>query len=273
MAANHGEFNVGIEASVPAVARGAAEWNVRQGYAPRPESYNNVLTNIGHARQMARDFKAAPEFDPAAVPAFRAMADETKRQYDYMTTPESKGGMGFTHEVTKEDPYKTSREMMNDVNEGRIRSLATSTTGEHPFFTNDENDMFRAVHDVFGHAGAGRNFNAAGEEAAFRSHYGMFSELARRAMATETRGQNSTNNFGGLSKGEFAPNKIALIPSTQLIMPSPRQLILPGGRRTAAIRPGNDEEVQAQASATEEHAKSFGTPGNPHPNALWIPRS
>ena len=197
------------------------------------------------------------------------MAEETKRQYEFMTKPRAHGGMGMIHEVVKDDPYSSSRAMMNDVAGGRIRTLATATTGPHPVFSDDENDMFRAVHDVFGHAGSGRNFNAHGEEAAFRSHYNMFSPEAQGAMATETRGQNSTNNYGGLAKGEFAPNKIALIPSTRLILPAPRQLIIPGGRRTEMLT-GMSEAAGAQYQATEEHARSFGTPGNPHPNASWI---
>jgi len=265
------EFNVGIQAAVPEVQWGARQYNRISGIdaPPRPDSFNNVLTNIGQARGIAKDFQAAPLYDKSAEPSFRAMAEETKRQYEFMTRPRAQGGMGITHEVTSGDPYRTSRDMMNDVAGGRIRTLATATTGEHPFFTNDENDMFRAVHDVFGHAGSGRNFNAAGEEAAFRSHYNMFSPAAQGAMATETRGQNSTNNFGGLAKGQFAPNKIALIPSTRLILPAPKQLYIPGGRRTALLT-GLSEAVGAQQSATQEHAKSFGTPGNPHPDASWI---
>lgn len=264
MATNLPEFNVGIEAKNPEVSAAAAEWNRRTGLAPRPASFNNVTVNVGQAKGMAKEFLAAPDFDPAAVPHFRAMADETRKQYEYLTTPRSKGGMGFTHEVTKDDPYKTSREMMNDVANGRIKTLATSTTGSHPYFTDQENDMFRAVHDVFGHAGAGRNFNAAGEEAAFRSHYSMFSAMARPAMATETRGQNSTNNFGGLSQGQFAPNKIALLRSTGLILPPPRQLVRPGSR------PSRSVEAQGQASAIKSHAQSYGTPGKPHPDASWL---
>lgn len=264
------EFNVGIQAGLPQVNAGASRYIAGIGLGPRPESYNNVLVNLPHARRMAQDFIAAPEYDPEAAKSFRAMAEETKRQYDFMTAPESKGGMGITHTVQAADPYSSSRAMINDVNEGNIRTLATKTTGPHPVFTDDENDMFRAVHDVFGHAGSGRNFNASGEEAAFRSHYDMFTPAAQGAMATETRGQNSTNNFGGLEKGEFAPNKIALIPSTRMILPAPKQLILPGGGRRTHMLTGLAEAAGMQQIAMGEHAKSFGTPDAPHPDAAWL---
>ncbi len=58
------------------------------------------------------------------------------------------------------------------------------------------NDVFRAVHDYFGHVKDGVGFRADGEENAWRSHASMYTPLARRAMTTETRGQNSWVNYG-----------------------------------------------------------------------------
>ena len=84
------------------------------------------------------------------------------------------------------------------------------------------NDVFRIVHDYFGHFKDGNGFRAEGEENAWRSHVAMFSEQARGAMTAETRGQNSWVNYG--PKGEFnrkasagdtvyAPQKIGLLPA------------------------------------------------------------
>lgn len=58
------------------------------------------------------------------------------------------------------------------------------------------NDAFRIVHDYFGHLKDGVGFRASGEENAWRSHSRMYSPLARKAMTTETRGQNSWLNYG-----------------------------------------------------------------------------
>lgn len=63
-------------------------------------------------------------------------------------------------------------------------------------YTLTYNDVFRAVHDVFGHASGGFGFGPRGEENAWRKHVRMFSPLAARAMTTETRGQNSWVNYG-----------------------------------------------------------------------------
>ncbi len=69
------------------------------------------------------------------------------------------------------------------------------------------NNVFRAVHDVFGHAqgverfgnehgGANLDFGHHGEDHAFRNQAAMYSPLARRALASETRGQNAAFHFG-----------------------------------------------------------------------------
>ena len=83
------------------------------------------------------------------------------------------------------------------------------------------NDIFRVVHDYFGHIKEGVGFRAGGEENAWRSHAAMYSDLARRAMTTETRGQNSWVNFGPHSVANatasgadtvYADQKIGLLP-------------------------------------------------------------
>lgn len=84
------------------------------------------------------------------------------------------------------------------------------------------NDAFRVVHDAYGHFAPGNPFfRHQGEERAFIEHSGMYSPEARRAMATETRGQNSWLNFGPHAEHNrtasgadtiYADNKIALMP-------------------------------------------------------------
>ena len=58
------------------------------------------------------------------------------------------------------------------------------------------NDVFRIVHDIFGHAKEGNGFGPVGEENAWQSHAIMYSPLALKAMTSETRGQNSWVNYG-----------------------------------------------------------------------------
>jgi hypothetical protein len=71
----------------------------------------------------------------------------------------------------------------------------------------NQTEQFRAVHDLFGHGVYGNEFGPKGEELAFGAHSQMYSPLARIALATETRGQNSVVNYTPLNvelKAELA---------------------------------------------------------------------
>lgn len=178
--------------------------------------YGNVSITRPATEAIGRAYDSLPDFDPKAAPAFKQMAEETGRQYDFMTKPRSRGGMGLNVEVTKDDPYQEDgvygiiNHVRDDIRENnRIKVLSTASTGGHPIFSNDQNDMFRAVHDVFGHLGSGRGVDRHGEEAAFQKHASMFSPVARQALAAETRGQNSSLH---VNNGEFSPQKVALLP-------------------------------------------------------------
>jgi hypothetical protein len=83
------------------------------------------------------------------------------------------------------------------------------------------NDLFRAVHDAFGHGLEGSGFRARGEENAWQAHVRLFTGSAIGALTSETRGQNSWLNYG--PNGEknrtakvedtvFAEQKIGLMP-------------------------------------------------------------
>jgi hypothetical protein len=58
------------------------------------------------------------------------------------------------------------------------------------------NDLFRAVHDAFGHSLEGAGFRARGEENAWQAHVRLFTGDAVGAITSETRGQNSWLNYG-----------------------------------------------------------------------------
>ncbi len=165
---------------------------------------------------------------PDVQKAYAALSKEVKQQWDFAKSK----GINFEPWQKPGQPYATSQEMAKDVADNK--HLYFYTGGEkHPLLgeTDPEtglsrNDQFRAVHDLFGHAAGGFGFGARGEEAAFQAHSQMFSPEAQRAMATETRGQNSWVNFGeqnydkdGKYKNTpaadkpFAEQKVDLLPS------------------------------------------------------------
>jgi hypothetical protein len=84
------------------------------------------------------------------------------------------------------------------------------------------NDLFRAVHDAFGHGLEGAGFRARGEENAWQAHVRLFTGDAVKAITSETRGQNSWLNYGpygernrnaSLENTIFADQKTGLMPS------------------------------------------------------------
>jgi len=175
------------------------------GMGNGPEvDYSRVVKHPQATERIAAAYEAMPSFDRRAIPAYKAMRGEVSRQFDTLHK------LGINVEVSPHDPYDGPHAMMSDIRDNRrLRVLSTAATGSHPFFTNDQNDMFRAVHDAFGHAATGRGFDRHGEEAAYLAHARTFTPLARQAMATETRGQNSVVNV----TGSFPEQKVGLLPA------------------------------------------------------------
>lgn len=83
------------------------------------------------------------------------------------------------------------------------------------------NDVFRVVHDFFGHHLTQSGFGPKGEHQSYLHHKQMFSPLAQKALTSETMGQNSFVNFSSQvgehnrknpSQTIFAEQKAGLLP-------------------------------------------------------------
>lgn len=207
---------------------GALRYMERAGLAVPTIDFGRVVSCPVRGHAIARTYMMAPAYDERALPAYRAFRDEAVRQFAFLTRPAKHGGMGVAVEVAVDDPYPDAAAMTQDLERcHRLKVYATGgAAGGHPFFTNDENDIFRAVHDVFGHASIGRGFDRHGEEAAWLKHSAMFSPLAQRALTTETRGQNCAfiYHFGGK---HFPEQKVTLLPA---VFCAPRNVTFAGGR-------------------------------------------
>jgi hypothetical protein len=187
---------------VPFVQRAAVDYTKRTGVGRymAHQQYKALATSQvdperGFATALAyRDAEKRSE-DPHIRASYEAMRQATNDQFEHMTRPAHLGGMGMKVEVTDHDPYPSPAHMAEDVSKGRIKVLSTKVTGGHGYFSDEENDRFRAVHDVFGHAAIGRGFTRHGEEAAYLHHRQMYPDAAHAALASETRGQNSYLNF------------------------------------------------------------------------------
>lgn len=180
---------------VTRVQQEADAYNRKVGLPPR-ERGHYVEVDQPRAGRIADAYDQLPVDDsqnPTVRHAYSALADEIRAQWAHAVA----GGMQFIPWTKEGQPYATSVEMVNDVRDRQ--RLAFFTGGNpHPLLDVRDattghtlNDMFRAIHDYYGHAAGGYGFGPRGEENAWIAHSQMFSREARKALTTETRGQNS----------------------------------------------------------------------------------
>ena len=206
--------------------------------------------------EVAKVFDKLPDNDMQSgltQEAYAALAKEIKEQYVILTS--GPDGLKFTSKLYSEggEPYKNSDAAIRDIRENnRLDFLKTDADAfgppgadfsGHPLLKDSGlkdangvpllyNDLFRAVHDTIAHGMFGSSFGPVGEEGAFHVHVRTIQNpLARWAMLTETRGQNSWVNYRPemlkkngmpLQKGDagyiplqergFAVQKAALLP-------------------------------------------------------------
>lgn len=200
-------------------------------------NYGMVNEDDAIARAKAFEFMIHAPHNPLVAQAYAALAYEIQKQYAYIL----RTGLVIEFNPDESDPYGGSPEGARaDVitnNHLYIYPTAQGHGGEaNPYSDNPLlapsafkfgkrhaciNDIFRAVHDYFGHFVNGNGFGPRGEDHAWRSHVRMFSPLAAMAVTTETRGQNSWVNFGphaefnrtaSAADTVYAPQKIGLLP-------------------------------------------------------------
>jgi hypothetical protein len=226
--------------AVPRVQEEADAYT-RQLGLKAPQHGHYVDIDQPRAGRLADLYDALPADDtrnPEVTAAYAALARELQAQWAFATAR----GMRFEPWTKDGQPYQTSAEMAADVRDNQ--RLFFYTGGEsHPLLGARDpktghtlNDMFRAIHDYYGHAAGGYGFGPRGEENAWMAHSQMFTWAARRALTTETRGQNSWVNFGrhnyhadGTPKNippperPFARQKVALLPDEYVRMPNEKK--------------------------------------------------
>lgn len=193
--------------------------------------------------QAYEDAKHEPT-NPDVRRAYRALITQTRAQYDALID----AGYTFTFFDNDSDPYDGNPwNAMRDLRDNKTMAVYSTLAGYGTGETFDPsghmmledtgltwkdqsgnnikvlaNDLFRAVHDAFGHGLEGAGFRARGEENAWQAHVRLFTGDAVKAITTETRGQNSWLNYGpygeqnrtaSLEDTVFAEQKMALLPS------------------------------------------------------------
>jgi len=184
--------------------------------------------------------------DPKVKEAFQNLINQTISQYKIL----EEAGYKFyffdeTNDPYNGSPYGAMEELRNKKRMGSFATEAGFGSGATELNVDDNpmlvdtgltwgwgsvngqkkrvlaNDLFRAVHDAFGHGLEGAGFRARGEENAWQAHARLFTGSAVGAITSETRGQNSWLNYGKFGEQNqtakveetiFADQKTGLMP-------------------------------------------------------------
>lgn len=206
------QYELNPYTSNTAIQRLAMDYVRQNGFPPIQETpYVKVDPTV--AREIALAYEEIPNTpdNPMVREFYAALVVELFDQYAYVKrlveiVPFGEGV----------NPYPDSPAMMEDILQNHRLQVFTGG-GDHPLLTPEENFVSRGVHDFFGHAAKGFAFGPRGEENAWIEHSKMFTPAARRALTTETRGQNNWVNWGPYSKlapedRPYAEQKALLLP-------------------------------------------------------------
>lgn len=206
-----------------------------------------VKVDPERATRIAAAYEAMPHDpqNPKVKEAFENLIQQTRAQYDALVD----AGYEFTFFDSNSDPYQGNPwSAMRDLRANKrmavygtydgygTEGITAKAADDNPMLADTglqwkdqggqlrpvaANDLFRAVHDAFGHGLEGAGFRADGEENAWQAHARLFTGSAVAAITSETRGQNSWLNFGPYGETNrtaklegtvFAEQKIGLMP-------------------------------------------------------------
>jgi hypothetical protein len=194
--------------------------------------------------QAYEEMAHAPQ-DPAVQAAYADLIQQTIAQYQALVD----AGYTFTFFDSETDPYEGNPwNAMRDLRANKTMAvygtydgygtegLTAELIADNPMLQDTglvwldqngverpvtANDLFRAVHDAFGHGIEGAGFRARGEENAWQAHVRLFTGPAVAVLTSETRGQNSWLNYGPFGEQNrtasvedtvFAPQKAGIMP-------------------------------------------------------------
>ena len=206
-----------------------------------------VKVDPERAARIAAAYEAMPHDpqNPRVKEAFENLIRQTRAQYDALVN----AGYKFTFFDSKSDPYQGNPwNAMRDLRANQrmavygtydgygTKGITAGDVDDNPMLADTglqwedqngqlhpvlANDLFRAVHDAFGHGLEGAGFRAEGEENAWQAHVRLFTGSAVGAITSETRGQNSWLNYGPYGEQNrtakvedtvFAAQKTGLMP-------------------------------------------------------------
>ncbi len=231
----------------PSLVAVAEKYAADNGITLRRQS-EYVEVDPARAARIAQAYDEMPHApqDPAVQEAYADLIAQTLAQYKAL----EEAGYTFWFYDQNNDPYQGNPwNAMRDLRQNKSMAVFATDAGYGSALTPSDvegnpmladtgltwpvgsptgerkpvlaNDLFRAVHDAFGHGLEGAGFRAQGEENAWQAHVRLFTGPAVAAITTETRGQNSWLNYGPYGAANqkakvedtvFAEQKTGLMP-------------------------------------------------------------
>jgi hypothetical protein len=174
--------------------------------------YLVAVVDEAFCRDVADHFERLPRltFDDGVARGYERLKHETRLQYEAVLA----AGIAVEPWLGRGQPYRDATEMARRVHATRTLHVFLTRDGHgppgsvgfHPMrepsgvvvdgveFTH--NDLFRAVHDLFGHVAFGNTFGAAGELKAAYCQMALLPETARPIVLTEQVAQTCWFFFG-----------------------------------------------------------------------------
>lgn len=237
----------GVTGADPELTYWAEEYAKRNNIPyKRQSSYVEVDESRAKRIAEAYDKMEHNPSDPKVKEAFQNLINQTIAQYRIL---EEAGYKFYLFDETNDpyngNPYNAMRDLRSNKVMGSFATEAGFGSGATEINVEDNpmlqdtgirwgygsvegeqkrvlaNDLFRTVHDAFGHGLEGSGFRARGEENAWQAHARLFTGSALGAITSETRGQNSWLNYGKYGEQNrtakvedtvFADQKTGLMP-------------------------------------------------------------
>lgn len=144
-----------------------------EGHALRGSYKGNLFQRL-----VAAAYKLAPVVEPEAEPLYQSLAKKIARQQDFLRHD-------YNFIPDSGDHYKSQKQLRKSIDAQRaggnrradmyVYAEPPGPTGQpaqqgHPVLSNDQNVMFRGVHDAIAHLAGGHPFSARGEYGAYLRH-------------------------------------------------------------------------------------------------------
>jgi hypothetical protein len=177
------------------------------GYQSISELNSIACAKVGIAFQNLRH---VPQ-DPEVFYCYEKFKAETKLQFNFLRA----SGISVRPWLQEGQPYLNSKQLFDEFSQTKTLYVYLTAHGygsdntyltDHPMlepsgiYIDDVplvyNDLFRAVHDAFGHIPGANSFSCLGELRAALNHLKFYSADAAQAMLSETVGQICWYYFG-----------------------------------------------------------------------------